>query len=338
MNRSKIEWCDHTLNIVTGCRHNCPYCYARKMSVRFAGNIKANMKETDKFRLEDGVYVLDDPFIDESGRQVHYPFGFEPTFHRYRMGILGKLKMGQNIFVGAMADLFGDWVPQWWIEEVFRVCGANPKHNYMFLTKNAVRYADLHLPDWENMFYGTSITRNDDTYLAYFLPANRRTFLSIEPLLDDVRPEEHAQIYENVDWVIIGAETGMRKDKVTPKKEWVDRIVEMCDAYKKPVFMKDSLLDIVGVENMRRDFPPQLCKRELSDKMAEKIMGNCVECGGEFRKDNMVSLTARTKRGGRSNCFAYMCKECFRNWCREHELKIPKLEGLNNEKEKLQKN
>ena len=29
MNRSKIEWCDHTWNPVTGCNHNCSYCYAR---------------------------------------------------------------------------------------------------------------------------------------------------------------------------------------------------------------------------------------------------------------------------------------------------------------------
>ena len=34
MNRSRIEWCDHTLNIVTGCRRGCEYCYARTMSLR----------------------------------------------------------------------------------------------------------------------------------------------------------------------------------------------------------------------------------------------------------------------------------------------------------------
>lgn len=35
MNKSGIEWCDHTWNPITGCRHGCSYCYADKMSLRF---------------------------------------------------------------------------------------------------------------------------------------------------------------------------------------------------------------------------------------------------------------------------------------------------------------
>ena len=32
MNKSGIEWCDHTWNPITGCRHYCSYCYATKMA------------------------------------------------------------------------------------------------------------------------------------------------------------------------------------------------------------------------------------------------------------------------------------------------------------------
>lgn len=52
MNRSKIEYCDHTLNIITGCRYKCEYCYARQMSRRFSGNVKMNIKQRDKYRME----------------------------------------------------------------------------------------------------------------------------------------------------------------------------------------------------------------------------------------------------------------------------------------------
>lgn len=38
MNKSGIEWCDHTWNPITGCRHGCSYCYADKMSLRFCGS------------------------------------------------------------------------------------------------------------------------------------------------------------------------------------------------------------------------------------------------------------------------------------------------------------
>ena len=33
INKTKIEWCTHTWNPVTGCRHGCPYCYARKRNL-----------------------------------------------------------------------------------------------------------------------------------------------------------------------------------------------------------------------------------------------------------------------------------------------------------------
>lgn len=329
MNRSKIEWCDHTLNIVTGCLHRCEYCYARTMSLRFSGNIKLNIKQDNKYRKCAGGYILDKPFIGENGKQIIYPFGFEPTFHRYRFNTLDKLKMGQNIFVGAMADLFGDWVPDAWINEVFQCCMDHSQHNYMFLTKNPERYVDLDmLPDGENMFYGTSITREDEMHKFNFLPARRNTFVSIEPILEDVRPEENNILFHQVNWVIIGAETGRRKGKVIPEFELIKKIVLQADVTGVPVFMKDSMIPIVGEKNMRRDFPPQLLIKKKSKKIMEKIMGECVECHELMEKNRMVSITARTKRGGKTNAFAYMCKPCFVKWCNDHGLKVPQLEGL----------
>lgn len=38
MNKTKIEWCSHTWNPVTGCFHGCPYCYARGIARRFGGH------------------------------------------------------------------------------------------------------------------------------------------------------------------------------------------------------------------------------------------------------------------------------------------------------------
>lgn len=33
-------------------------------------------------------------------------------------------------------------------------------------------------------------------------------------------------IIEPMDWFILGAETGNRKDKVVPKREWIEGVVE----------------------------------------------------------------------------------------------------------------
>lgn len=284
MNRSKIEWCDHTLNIITGCRHGCEYCYARKISQRFCGNVKLNKTMKDKYREDEGGYILDEPFIGENGKQIIYPFGFEPTLHRYRINTLDKLKMGQNIFVGAVADVFGDWVPESWIREVFECCEEHKQHNYLFLTKNPERYADLDLLSADNMFYGTSITREDEMHRFNFLPAFRNRFVSIEPILEDMQPEKHNLLFRQVDWVILGAETGLRRGKVIPDAKWIWKIVELADREHTPIFMKDSLINIVGEENMRRDFPEQLLVRKKSEKVLKKLMGECVECHDEWRK------------------------------------------------------
>ena len=41
--------------------------------------------------------------------------------------------------------------------------------------------------------------------------------------------------------MIIGAETGNRKDKVIPNLDWVLEIVRYCEHYKIPVYIKDNL-------------------------------------------------------------------------------------------------
>ena len=59
-------------------------------------------------------------------------------------------------------------------------------------------------------------------------------------------------------YVIIGAETGNRKNKVIPKKEWVDDIVRQCDENEIKVFMKESLQEIMG-DDFRQDKLPWDC-------------------------------------------------------------------------------
>lgn len=276
--------------------------------------------------MDGDVYVLDEPFLDETGRQVMYPFGFEPTLHRYRYKVLDKLKMGQNIFVGAMGDLFGDFIPDSWIQDVFEICENHPKNNYMFLTKNAIRYADIHLMDGENVYYGTSLITKEDIHKVKFLPESRRRFVSIEPMLEEFSVEEIETIVIHTDWVIIGAETGYRKGKIIPKKEWIDNIVEVASFYDVPVFMKDSLIPVVGKESMKKEFPEQLEKQEMSDKVKMRLFAKCAACGKELRKTKMSTVTLRKKRGGSSKKLCHICDDCLLKFCEEYNLEMPELE------------
>ena len=256
MDKTKIDWCESTWNPVTGCLHGCEYCYARGIANRFGAR-----RET----ASENLPVLDNPMygqrIGKDGkpetRKEVYPYNFTPTFHRYRLNdCIGK--KGRNIFICSMADLFGSWVPDSWIEEVLAACEKAPQHNYLFLTKNPQRYVELAekgiLRCSDNMWYGWSETyESDSPGLMYFpdtLPNPLQTFVSVEPILGPVHPSLE-------DWIIVGAETGNRKDKVIPKREWIEQIVKDCREYDIPLFMKSSLAEIWG-EPLIQEFPKEL--------------------------------------------------------------------------------
>ena len=281
------------------------------------------------------LYILDKPMLNEGGNIIVYPFGFEPTFHRYRMDTIEKLKTGCRIFVGAMADIFGEWVPDEWLQEVFAVCERSPQHNYLFLTKNPDRYVSLlleeRLPERKNMWYGVTVTNKSQARTAEAtmqdMSDTAHAFLSIEPLLEDISEEIAETIANFTDWIIIGAETGLSSSKVVPETEWISRIVNLADECKVPVFMKDSLEGIVGSDNMRREYPSGLLRKELSEKKKEKLCDMCCICGKFMRKSEMVSLYAKAAGMGMPKVYAWMCDKDFKDYCKKLRVQNPTENG-----------
>lgn len=330
MNRSKIEWCDHTWNPITGCLHSCEYCYARLMAKRFAGDIRLNKMAKSDYRTviaadeSRELYVLDKPMLNETGTTLVYPFGFEPTLHRYRYNTIDTLKNGHNIFVGAMADVFGKWVPDEWIKEVIQECVKRPQHNYLFLTKNPSRYITTGVPtEYDNMWYGTTITGPGDMDRMASLIIDGKTFVSIEPLHKRLTKEDIHLICKLSEWVIIGAETGRSKTKVLPEFEWIKDIVLEADNVGVPVFMKDSLIPIVGEKNMRREFPEELKRKILSKKLQNKLYDTCCVCKDQQKKQDMVTLLARRYRNTQPKQYGFMCVKCFESFCNTNSIEIP---------------
>ena len=251
---TKIDWADTTWNPVTGCLHGCEYCYAQKIANRFCGSGSQENRNHDLARRLYRV-ARDDDGVQVTGRALPYPYGFDPTFHRYRLDDPKKWSEPRTIFVCSMADLFGDWVPLKWIQEVFEACRKAPQHRYLFLTKAPERYASLamlwNLPTEDNFWFGSS-TPTPET--PYFSADKSNTFVSIEPLLEPFHYIVEAKPEELPKWIIIGAETGNRKGKIIPKKEWVDEIARYAQGNGIPVFMKESLRAIMG-EDFRQEFP-----------------------------------------------------------------------------------
>lgn len=285
MQKTKIDWCDMSWNPVTGCLHGCEYCYARKIANRFTrrtgdginpsaycipnvGYIRDTKIEKEVTKNKH-LHVIklpmyDERIIREGEYNYHYdpyPYGFEPTFHKYRLDEPQKVKKPQNIFVCSMADLFGDWVPDEWIKAVFEVCEKAPQHRYLFLTKNPRRYEKIE-ENADNLWYGATTTNEYSFNQALYSFMQQRvnvekyfnTFISIEPILDKIRIKENDGYFSSIDWVIIGAETGNRENKVIPEREWILEIKKACERAGIPLFMKESLRELMG-EDFIQEFP-----------------------------------------------------------------------------------
>ncbi len=293
MNKSKIEWTDFTWNPVTGCLHGCPYCYAAKQAQRFSGDVRLNKGSAQLQKDENGLYILEEPFKNQAGKVIPDPVGFDPIMHRYRLNMPAQKKKPAKIFVVSMGDLFGEWVPDSWIEEVFKACDAAPWHTYLFLTKNPGRYAELAqkriLRDEPNFWYGSTATKSSvGRFVKPKGDATRyNTFISIEPIQEEWNLNPYGD-FDATQWVIIGAETGNHKGKVVPEHRWIEDIVKSCRRSGAPVFMKDSLQGI-WKKDLIQEWPEGMPVDKSND------VPHCQECEN-------CKITEEGKRGDRHEC------------------------------------
>lgn len=216
MRRTKIDWCDCTVNPVIGCKNGCSYCYARKINDRFH-------------------------FIENWA---------EPKFFPERLKQLDS-KKPKSIFMDSMSDI--SWWETEWGQKTYEAMSKNPQHSYIFLTKGGKYPSGFHeiwglrdLDGNKNIFIGTTITKNGQYNCSALYD-----FISIEPILEpiDLSTLQYSLYTKQV---IIGAETGNRKGKIIPKKEWIEAIVKECDNRNVRVFMKSSLKEIMG-KDFRQD-------------------------------------------------------------------------------------
>ena len=207
---SPIEWTESTWNPVTGCNKvspGCKHCYAERMAERL-----------------------------QAMGQANYRNGFELTLQPHMLELPLRWKAPQNIFVNSMSDLFHDSVPLEYIQRVFDVMRRAHWHRFQMLTKRAarLRQVDSEL-DWPlNVWMGVSVENADYYDRIHDLQHThaRVKFLSLEPLLG---PLEELPL-SNIDWAIVGGESGPRARPMEPA--WVISIRNQCQLARVPFFFK----------------------------------------------------------------------------------------------------
>jgi protein gp37 len=209
VNRTKIEWTDATLNPVVGCTHGCEYCYARKQAKR-------------------------------QKQRCQLCYKFIPHPHLPRLDKLNPNQMPKKVFLDSMWDWNDRGVRIEWLHPILDTVKKCPQHTFQILSKKPKGYGRFSFPP--NVWLGTSIGTNMDVHrvreLGNAVGSGNIKFISIEPI--------HGRLdfwftLEITDWLVIGAETGHRKGKIAPKKEWIDRIIENAHSEHIPIFIKDNL-------------------------------------------------------------------------------------------------
>jgi protein gp37 len=149
-----------------------------------------------------------------------------------------------------MWDWNANGVKREWLEAILEKIKECPQHTFQILSKRPKRYSRLTYPD--NAWIGTSVATNADLYrihdLASAIKSSNIRFFSIEPIHEKI---EFWFTKETVDWIIIGAETGHRRGKITPEPEWVSSLIKNGSEEDIPVFIKNN----VGWSETIRAFP-----------------------------------------------------------------------------------
>lgn len=211
MNKTKIPWCDYTINPVKGkCPMACSYCYARRLYDRFKWNPEIRYNP-DAFR--------------------------------------GLPDKPARIFIGSTIELFGEWAEREWLHMTFAKILARPWHTFIFLSKlphNLRKWS----PFPSNCGVGVTVTTNGDmtnalTNLAGIKAGYR--FLSVEPFLGDLGMNDHMSMKGIIDQVIIGSQTQPTKH---PKREWVESLISHADKHNVAVFVKEPLASYMNIKRV----------------------------------------------------------------------------------------
>lgn len=269
---TKIEWCDHTVNLWWGCTKvhaGCDNCYAEGTAKRWGNDVWGN----DKFRKE----------IKKA-----FPMLVKLNKEAKEQGVK------QTVFIGSMQDIFEKPMP--FVDskgvlnkntntgnlrfQLFYLIDRGDFDNliFLFLTKRPSNIKKYIFESWKenppaNVWFGCSISNQktaDDLIpkLLQYSPPSANLFLSIEPQVGKVDlsgfliEKQHLEggiLKQPIGWVIQGGESGVKRRPF--KLEWAYLLKKQCKVAGVPFFFKQ--IDKV------KQIPPDLYIREFPKEFAK---------------------------------------------------------------------
>lgn len=217
--KTRIEWCDYTINCFWGCDGGCPYCAARKLARRFGRHIG----EKRGYPAEVVARMAE----------------FKPVFLPDQLEAIARIKEPSKIFISEMGDWCGINVPQEWSEQALEAMHRSQQHIFITSTKQPRNLLNLEFP--KNCWVGVGVTNRKmaEEALAVFKKVMASVkYLMYEPLLSPMGDLE----LDGISLVIIGSQTQPYRP---PKVQWVEEIVAAADGAGAAVFIKNNLKSLL---------------------------------------------------------------------------------------------
>jgi protein gp37 len=249
---SKIEWCDHTVNLWWGCAKvhtGCKNCYAEYYSdTRYKKNLWSH--HAKRLRIKSAFASLDKYQKKAEEQNVLY-----------------------KIFCGSMMDIFEFPMVLENPTDEFKTTGC--LRNKLFIDIEKGKYKNLIFlfltkrPDaifryistpWffrfpKNVWFGTSISDQEtaNVYiekLAEYKDFQYNLFLSIEPQVGDIWKLD----LDHIKWVIQGGESGHKRRPF--ELQWAYDMKRMCKEAGVPYFFKQiDKIQAIPKDLEVREFP-----------------------------------------------------------------------------------
>ena len=236
------KYYDRAWNPILGCIGDfkgCDNCFAKDLMLK--RNLDKDISFTD---------------VKINRNQFHKTFDTKP----------------QLIAVCTQSDLFQDTIKDKFIDGVLRKCNNAKQNHYLFLTKyidNMVHYFNTpnrmknlnndHINKFnlDNMMFGVTVCSNEDIHRIEKLKSIsliKHRFVAFEPVLEKI--DFNANVLQDIDWVIVGAETGLNARKCDVK--WLIDIVNKATEMNVPVFVNAIHLDNGKVTSEFDEMPNEL--------------------------------------------------------------------------------
>jgi protein gp37 len=243
---TKIPWCDATFNLWWGCQKiapECANCYARDFANRMHPALKLWGGDDSVRRISSESYWKKLAAWDKKAAKRGKPF---------------------RVFVGSMMDLFEfrDHDQTEAFLRFFGIVAETPNLTYLCLTKRPENAVGIGFPPnvWIGTSAGTQATWDRNVMHLAKVSATYR-FVSMEPMLEPIEmslagtlPKDmglgYTELYERINWVIVGAESGHNRRPFD--REWARLIRDECSAFDVPFFYKQE----IGPDRKKIETPP----------------------------------------------------------------------------------